>query len=295
MEVSQAEFEGVIDLLDSKKSDLVSALYGTLGYQFSKNRTGNSRNIFDVGEIPEESLALIGSNLMRYFFTRMAELAEEVGVLKGKTIYGVWRMKRGMDRMFTKKLDEKFGEIDKMKHAEMGQISEAKTIRFFMSETRRGTFLGGLKADDARTYIYDLCSSLKDKSAEDIFDLVEQLGKKRFTVIAEDENGVKKKSTYTFDFVRFLVGFNEFADHPEQLKQIKRPLQVMIAQMTYWFLVRMSFHFHMSGLSKNSPNCLNIRNIRKALQYMYKVSEEQLEGKNVPVEEKLTKEQRAKL
>jgi|TARA_Y100000310_G_C20693513_1_gene823930 hypothetical protein len=266
------EFEKLIHTFEkTRKMDLITSLLGSVAYSFNKEKFKK------VGDIPSEGLAVITANLMRYFFMRMCEMADEAGLIDSATFYRAWKAKRGMKDMFGKGLDKEKVEPIKIKKAELGQRSERHTLSFFMSETRRGALVGGLNEKDCRTHIINMCKSFKTTS--DVLDAVLDLGKKPFVTTVEGGKGGQK-----FDFTRFLVGLNSFIQHKKELKGIERPLQVFIGQLIYVIVSRFAFHFHVAEISAESPSHLDRRDVRMALEGFFDLTKDQIKGKNEELE-----------
>ena len=276
--VEQGEFEGLITKLEKTPDmDLITALMGTLSYKFS-----GKKRFKKVGEIPDEHLALIGMNLIRYFFTRMCEMADEADLLVSGSLYRVWRAGRGLQGLFTKDFSDEIGKISKIKKMEMGSRSEVKTLKYLMTELRRGKLLGGINVNDCRAYILEMCNSFTTPA--DSLAAVRSLGQKKFTVHVKDSvTGKIVAKKMPFDFVRFMVGFNEFTKLTKRVRdpQVKRKLQVFTAQLLYVFFIRFAYHFKMAEFTKKSPNFIDIRHVKIGLRGLFGVSFEQLVGDKV--------------
>jgi len=276
--VEQKEFEGLIKKMEKTPDmDLITALMGTLAYKFSEKKRFKK-----VGHIPDEHLALIGMNLIRYFFTRMCEMCEEAGLIRSGSVYRLWRTGKGLQGLFTKDFSDEIGKIGKIRRVEAGSKSEARTLKYFMTETRRGLLLGGINVKDCRKQIIELCQSFTTPA--DSLAAVRDLGKKKFPVhVKNPTTGEIVEKEIPFDFVRFLVGFNEFTKFTKRVKdpQLKRKLQVFTAQLLYVFFIRFAYHFKMAEFTKKTPNFIDIRHVKIGLRGLFGVSFEQLTGEKV--------------
>jgi len=276
--VEQGEFEDLIKKLEKTPDmDLITALMGTLSYKFS-----GKKRFKKVGIIPDEHLALIGMNLIRYFFTRMCEMADEAELIISGSLYRLWRTGRGLQGLFTKDFSDDIGKIGKIKRVEAGPTSEARTLKYLMTELRRGKLLGGINVKDCRNYIIEMCKSFTTPA--DSLAAVRTLGKKKFTVHVKDPiTGKIVAKKMPFDFVRFLVGFNEFTKFTKRVRnpQLKRKLQVFTAQLLYVFFIRFAYHFKMAEFTRKSPNFIDVRHVKIGLRGLFGVSFEQLVGDKV--------------
>ncbi|MFH1450733.1 MAG: hypothetical protein ABIF92_02010 [archaeon] len=280
-EVSHKELENLIKSFKKEKIDLISALLGTLRYQFKNKKNGaKSKFVNEIGQIPSEGLSVISANLMRYFFIRMCELSEEVGLIDKDSFYRLWRFKRGLRDLFMDDVKNLEGKLETFRHAEAGARSEAKTLKFFLYDTQRGGLVGGIDKEAARDYVIALCNRIQ--RADEALDLVTKLGTRKLEIREKGTGGAA--ITSHFDFTRFLVGLNAISELSKaEKKKLQRPLQVLVGQMLFVFMIRFSYHFKTADLQKSSPNRFDIRDVRLALEGLYGLTSKQVRGNAVSI------------
>lgn len=284
--VTPEEFQDlVIEFQNSKDLDFVTAVLGTFVYRFNKDKFPEVIKGID-DEKMSKTLAVLGSNLIKYFVTLMAELGDDLGIIASTGGITEWRKGRGITGAFLK--GQSKDDKKKLKVRQAVTVTYQKKIfDFWMNETRRGKLVGGLNPGVCRKNIVAMCKSFK--IASDAFDVVLGLGNTALSTPLYLRNPTKRagkvevKEEEMFDMTRFLVGLNDFRHHKSELVPIKRQLQVLIAQMIYVLIVKTSYLFRAAELTEKTPSALNMNNIRKMLENYYNVTEKQIKGLNVPI------------